>query len=819
MVVVLLALTPTVAKSIPGQYDTILAALPPAYVNGRSEHLNRHKLNHDPKEIFACSLGGCRRRFVRNDLRVRHEERHRVGSLLPVSPASISSQNSAGMIDAVSTVSWPVLPAVAEEGSDSTTHLIHASTELAHLPAPQIVEPMILDLAAADMDMDMQQEVFVGDTIGVSTYVPSFGDWLFDADGSTNEFDFTSLPFFNQGMEQMFENSFNPASDVDSPSSRFSMDLRIPGVSHVIPGQVMSEPRRQELLNLVKIFMVKEKKAFSPQLQQFLSVAANGDIPYLSLDFMHTCLLAFWNHTAPQMPFMHRPTFSPDTCNVLLLAALVMLGSSTLHRLDSSSTAIEYAEFAGFVAEHLRWEVFTHPDASPPAELWVQQALLLVELFEKMFSSRDLHERAHIHHASTIALLRRGNPLVGRSGSESPRNGLISRSGEETVQGCAPSVSCYQSPSWWRRWAKSESQNRVVFAAYLLDCSHSMLFGHAAVLFPHEILLPLPCDDILWNATDAESLQRADQNLRMYGLKSMSFLDGLKKTVHGEKVETHPWARKILIYGLISVGYHISHRESILTCFDSAQAAAEQDRCRKLLIEAFDIWKVGFDKALTSTETLTGINNQSLKLKRNFDDPHTIYFLAHLSMHSNIIDLQTLAGSTRLSGRRVTSRDRTIAEARVKEWSKSSIGRHAVSHAFKFLHTVLIVPQSGVNTIDTQSGSGVHAQTINLYSCREDELNYRPWVIYLATLTIWAYLFSLDPSSRIQRTETHLQHSKVIEYLCQYSNSAVLPRCLSFSLLSLLDMLHAGFVDAQTHLQREARDRLNDCRNMIIEAT
>ena len=42
----------------------------------RSEHLARHKLNHNPKKIFQCTQPGCKKTFVRHDLLVRHLKRH-----------------------------------------------------------------------------------------------------------------------------------------------------------------------------------------------------------------------------------------------------------------------------------------------------------------------------------------------------------------------------------------------------------------------------------------------------------------------------------------------------------------------------------------------------------------------------------------------------------------------------------------------------------------------------------------------------------------------------------------------------------------------
>ena len=40
----------------------------------RSEHLNRHRLNHEPVKIFVCDQ--CPKTFVRSDLLFRHRDRH-----------------------------------------------------------------------------------------------------------------------------------------------------------------------------------------------------------------------------------------------------------------------------------------------------------------------------------------------------------------------------------------------------------------------------------------------------------------------------------------------------------------------------------------------------------------------------------------------------------------------------------------------------------------------------------------------------------------------------------------------------------------------
>jgi hypothetical protein len=42
----------------------------------RAEHLYRHQLNHNPKQIYYCDFPDCSRSFVRQDLCARHKERH-----------------------------------------------------------------------------------------------------------------------------------------------------------------------------------------------------------------------------------------------------------------------------------------------------------------------------------------------------------------------------------------------------------------------------------------------------------------------------------------------------------------------------------------------------------------------------------------------------------------------------------------------------------------------------------------------------------------------------------------------------------------------
>jgi len=238
-----------------------------------------------------------------------------------------------------------------------------------------------------------------------------------------------------------------------------------------------------------------------------------------------------------------------------------------------------------------------------------------------------------------------------------------------------------------------------------------------------------------------------------------------------------------------------------------------------LLVEAFDAWKDDFDDTLAA-ETLTGLPNSNLKIKRNFDDPQIIYFVANLSLHANIVDFQMLAGSTRLLGRRVSNRDKAHAVARVKDWSKTESGRHAVFHSFKFLHAMLVVPQS---TFDASSTDRDRAESTITYNSRQDELNYRPWIIFLATLTIWSFTVALNPTARVDWSPASigddLKHKGIASYLTLYATRTTASELahlkLDVGLVELLDMLHVGYEDAENDLLIEAHVRFRECRDML----
>lgn len=657
----------------------------------------------------------------------------------------------------------------------------------------------------------------------------NFAMWLFDDVLGGPSYPASSF-LTDGGLESTFNSNINYEYE-SSLTSRSQLDVTPP--RQIDPGdELISERRRQEILHWFQTFRAKQ-----PRYEPFLTNIGHengGDIPGLDLDMMRDCLHEYWEHVSPRLPIVHQPTFSPNRCPILLLLVMIALGAVSLRSRDVTGTLSEYGTFADVIITSIRWEILPLDDARPPVCLWVAQALLLLELYEKMYSTRPLHERAHIYHNPTLTLLRRGSPLIGRGGSESPPElamGVQQGGDAESAAAAAADLVAaggFDSRAWWTRWAERESMHRVVFAAFVMDIIHAAMFGHTADMSPHEIRLPLPCDDNLWTAQSPDVVRQLDSNLRMYGVSPVSFLDGLKHALHGQEVKSHSFGRMIVMSGLLSVGWHLMHREANLKWLEFATPSQEtQDKWRRMLLSAFDGWKESFDSAMGSSDSISTAPGHRSGFNGPIQSASVLYHLAHISLHVNIIDCQVYAGARRLLGRKISSRDYTNVVQRMKGWAQQSGTRHAILHAFKLLHRVLVEPRlkkqrSGGFVLVPTTSSANATQNVQ-YSIRADADPHRPWIMYYAALSIWCFVQALGGSGGKpitslpgldgqERIANYLGHVASLNELDERTAAT-----LYHGLADLLDVLYGIFDEAHWELLKEAQQRLKFCRDVLIQ--
>lgn len=655
----------------------------------------------------------------------------------------------------------------------------------------------------------------------------NFASWLFDSPGSQQqEFDLTNLPFVDFGMECSPTDiwNFEQLDSVSAPDMTSPLKTLIeePHDDKRADRHVrMSASRRDHLASIVVGFMLKRRPPIvqteAPR-DSVLFLGETNNLPNISLELLETFLRAYWRDVAKQMPTLHAPTFDCEECEDLLLLAMVMLGASQVVRSRAKGALQDYRELADLLAIHLRWEIFTEDDAQPPVQLWVAQALLLIELYEKMYATRRLHERAHIHHASTITLLRRGNPLVGHTESDSPNSEFPTRCATP-VGGGRPSRRARESEAvrWWRRWVKNESMHRVVFAAFQMDALHAVMFGHDSALFPYEIRLPLPCDEALWTASRPEEVQQLEATFSMHGIRNLNFLEGLKRCLHGHDVPSHHHARLILAAGLFSVGWHISRREKHLQFLETIPTPSEHERWRSLLFNAYGHWRRSFEGAIASSWPRHAGTRPS---RDDFADPTVLYHLAHITMHTDIIDLQVLAGYQRLMSRKVTDRDHASVVQRMKAWISTAGAHTALLHSFKLLRETLVQPSGALPP-------GQHDTSLAGYSCRADPSIHRPWTLYLASLTIWAYQYTtlLRHMGTVRSAEAvDIQDyagvaARYITHCAAVDNPNRLMIFASVhGTIAITTLMAEVFASAESELLLEASKRLRECGKMLSGA-
>ncbi|KAI8625582.1 zinc finger protein zas1 [Xylariaceae sp. FL1651] len=833
-------------------------------IYSRAEHLQRHQLNHEPKRIFKCDVSDCNQVFVRQDLLVRHKKRHstsyvprnRTSSFsIPAKDSSPdgTSVSSPGVANNGQSTTAPTLapaPTALSQGSRSMSIPQPAApaTAFSHQPASVPRNASVLLSPNSTMNAQPPTSSSMGHTPawpqsmeGVSmmppkpsyfaqsqaslhnhsTFMPfpnvqvphdpgdlsstNFALWLFDNQHGYGDFNVANLSFLEGGLESPFNNNIH--YDHESLTSRSQVD-NTPPRHPDMPDELLSENRRHEIGSWITMLRQKQNK-YDSRLEHLLQESSD-EYPGLRLDFLHDCIRHYWEIVSPRLPIVHQPTFSPIRCHMPLLLVMIALGAAQIHNQSPAGDHEEYKALADLIITSIRLEILSDDGASPPVDLWAAQALLLVEFYEKMYSTRKLHERGHIYHSVTLNLLRRGSPLIGKAGVESP---------PDEPSSVDPGT---DDRAWWIRWAETEAMHRVVFAAFMMDVIHAAMFGHAADMAPHEIRLPLPCDEALWSASSHESVRQQEANLRMYGVKPVFFLDGLKRALHGREVRTHSLGRMIIMCGLLSVGWHLRHRETHLKWLEITPNASDtRDRWCKMLLKAFDDWKTSFDEAIGSSDTESTGPGQQSGANGLIQSASVLYHLAHISLYIDIIDCQVYAGAKRLLGRKVSSRDLANVNSRMALWAGQLTTRHAMLHAFKLLHRILIDPRQKKIASNQQFG-GINPGGIQ-YSARADSDPHRPWIMYFATLSIWSFVQALKGQG--QTLQPHLPNTLrrglnvVPEYLSKIAGLSELDSATSATLcdglLELLDMVYALASQSHSELLSEACNRLANCKELM----
>ncbi|KAF5095533.1 hypothetical protein D0Z00_003108 [Geotrichum galactomycetum] len=377
----------------------------------RMEHLARHQLNHNPKQIYECSWPGCDKSFVREDLQKRHFKRHE--------QHGFTQDDTPGIV-----------PKYEDQQQQKAQHLQHLQK---HQQQQQTPPGQELEIIHSEQLTPLN---------GNESYKIGDGDAPLPLDTVASASEIISWIFSDAMLANVKEPLLSPSYyTFDSPMAL--QNLLTPPAAHEEPQIGLN--KRQQMLELI------------PNLLPELSQLGYTEDSIFEQRFITT----YWTTFHPQFPILHKPTFSADQCPGALLWCIVMIGAAMQKEVV----------IARSIAEPLRWIIFGSADFNPPAKLWIIQALLILEVYEKTMSDRQMHERAIIHHGTTLQLIRRGTILTGEDSGY-----LAGDSGDP-----------------WKRWIQSEATKRAALMAFVVDAYHNCMFGHHSLISIHEIRLSLPC--------------------------------------------------------------------------------------------------------------------------------------------------------------------------------------------------------------------------------------------------------------------------------------------------------------------------------------
>ncbi|RDL30668.1 Zn2 DNA-binding protein [Venustampulla echinocandica] len=148
---------------------------------------------------------------------------------------------------------------------------------------------------------------------------------------------------------------------------------------------------------------------------------------------------------------------------------------------------------------------------------------------------------------------------------------------------------CSSKDLQWRTWVRRETRNRLVYNWVMADQELSLFHDTPCVLSTTELQTPIPSDEALWLAKDADewlaalcaSHDRPDRRTTVPGLTphfSPSIGDLFQDLLH-DNIQSHrqltPLQLKLLLHPLHSLVSHLGH---IITCFSDGPGSLRGNR-------------------------------------------------------------------------------------------------------------------------------------------------------------------------------------------------------------------------------------------------
>ncbi|KAJ5678655.1 hypothetical protein N7462_006899 [Penicillium macrosclerotiorum] len=436
------------------------------------------------------------------------------------------------------------------------------------------------------------------------------------------------------------------------------------------------------------------------------------DSPLLTLGALQGYCDLFFTRFNVTYPLIHQPTFNPELIDPVFLAAVLIMGATYSTR--------EAHQLAVGIHDKLRNQLLCHEDFSPQPDLWVLQAMLLIDCFGKLRAGPKQRERAQLFHCVLIKLIRRSNSCCIQDMSHLARSADVEQA--------------------WHQVMDAEQRKRLAMHCFMWDTQHAVLFSQSLCMSAFEIRSCLPCSAPAWEASSAR--EWAQFAIRETNRPFLTVLKGyITPGAIVRPRDLNVFARTFILHGLMSVSADLKRRDqTTLRSETPERVGAWTPRMSR----SYDLWKVDFDAdclAMKLAQTADPRRFTGLKMAA-----HALYHAACLALNVEILDLQIVAGAMQILGRNVTSADQSRSQRSILRWlhEESGASAGAARHASHLLQDAVL----------------------SLHDWDQTDAFHFPWCLYLATLTCWVFHRGMDYSSSRSRITTDLSSLIVMMTNC-----------------------------------------------------
>lgn len=682
-------------------------------VFSRSDHLARHKLNHNPETFYSCKWEGCNKQFVRKDVKEKHENRHIIKN---EKQKHIQAKRKSQGLSLKSTNS-PL-----ENISNTDFNDRNIPEDKSDIMSPNKIRRRLTSFHLNNDEYNYNNG-FMGN--GVDSQMAKTPDLCGDLEMLNND-----------SMNYMTEKNLLPT---DLTQWLFKDDAFLNNTGELSPNFIFNGVDNYSSSLSMDAFAISPKfphPNFQTYVDDQIILKLTLLIPSLSnnMDFgavqIERSLEIYWSIFHVQYPILHRPSFYTPEVHPLLLLSIIMIGAGLSYHTgqDESQIFKDARCLADTIAEPLRWLICSSDEFTSPAKSWIIQSLIILESYEFSCSNRKLHERAYLHHGLKIQLLRR-SPLLGGD--------PLNKSNEDNE--------LTEEQDLWKKWIEIESLKRAALVSFYIDTIRATIFGHEIILFAHQIKLSLPCDDMLWE------MSSIDKNNLPPQTETPKFITALTKLLRKEKFEAPSLSRKILLAGLLTINYQMEQKD-LQVSFLGWESVKET--WKETIYMAIEEWKEAIcHGSCRDTKTafyLPFSNDGTHPLSSRINDTQCkfpIYHIGQALMKINQYDCIIYAGAPSRMNVKTAERDYTAVEQRIKVWANSLAGRLSVVDCYLFLYEMLFAEDNDDMRL--------------FYDPSRDPIFYRPNIVATSLFVVWAFNFSLHGPGSSAYSNNEIQTSSL----------------------------------------------------------